>query len=135
VTEAQGQGLTAAERIRRRAEFERIYSQGFRKHGRYMTVFLLSNETGRSRVGIAATRKIGSAVERNRAKRLAREVFRRHKPAGGHDIVIVPRREMLNAPFSHLEADFQDLLTRPVRPSSDRSAASSPRGAGAVKRL
>jgi ribonuclease P protein component len=77
-----------------------------------MTVFILSTESPTARLGVAATRKLGGAVKRNRAKRLAREVFRRHKPAGGHDVVIVPRREMLDAPFPHIEADFDELLTR-----------------------
>jgi ribonuclease P protein component len=77
-----------------------------------MTVFDLPTDAPTARLGVAATRKLGGAVKRNRAKRLAREVFRRHKPAGGHDIVIVPRREMLDAPFPHLEADFDELLNR-----------------------
>lgn len=77
-----------------------------------MTVFVLDTDAPAARLGVAATRKLGGAVKRNRAKRLAREVFRRHKPAGGHDIVIVPRREMLDAPFPHLESDFNELLNR-----------------------
>ena len=45
------------------------------------------------RLGITVTRKVGNAVERNRVKRLVREVFRRHKdafPAHG-EIVVVAR--------------------------------------------
>ncbi len=87
-----------------------------------MTLFVLANGTATSRLGVAATRKIGGAVQRNRAKRLAREVFRRHKPAEGHDVVIVPRREMLDAPFAHLESDFCELLDRPAgRPRPRRA--------------
>ena len=48
-----------------------------------MTVFTRERERACARLGIAATRKMGGAVERNRAKRLVREVFRHHKPAGG----------------------------------------------------
>jgi len=86
-----------------------------------MTVFVLDNGGVAPRFGVAATRKLGSAVERNRAKRRAREIFRRHKMAAGLDIVIVPRREMLDAPFSSLEADYHAVLDqrhggRPARP-------------------
>jgi len=108
----EGRGRTVAHRIRRRAEFERIYASGAKIHGRYMTIFVMINGAAVPRLGIAATRKLGSAVDRNRAKRRARELFRRRKHIGGLDIVIVPRREMLDAPFATLEAEYAALLAR-----------------------
>ena len=107
-----GQALPAAQRIRRRPEFERIYREGTRIHGRFMTLFVMSNGGSAPRLGVAATRKIGTAVERNRAKRLSREVFRRHDSIAAIDVVVVPRREMLDAPFIRIAADFDAALTR-----------------------
>jgi len=107
-----GRGLAPAERIRRRPEFERVYNEGARISGRFMTVFLLATDRPGPRLGVAATRKMGNAVERNRAKRLAREIFRRHKIAAGYDIVIVPRRDMLDASFASLEADYDRVMER-----------------------
>ena len=104
--------MAPPDRIRRRPEFERIYTTGAKVHGRFMTLFVMMNGTEAPRLGVAATRKLGSAVERNRAKRRARELFRRRKQVGGLDIVIVPRREMLDAPFATLEADYVALLER-----------------------
>ena len=89
------QALPRTERVRRRPDFERAYDTGVKVHGRFMTVFIAPNGGGHARVGVAATRKLGSAVERNRAKRRSRELFRRHKVAAGLDIVIVPRRDLL----------------------------------------
>ena len=108
--------------MRRRPDFERAYDTGIRVHGRYMTLFVVPNGGTDPRLGVAATRKLGMAVERNRAKRLARELFRRHKIAAGQDIIIVPRREMLDAPFDSLEADYLAALERRdrERPSSGR---------------
>jgi ribonuclease P protein component len=104
------------ERIRRRAEFKQVYERGVRVHSRYSTVFILSNERGAARLGIAATRKLGGAVQRNRAKRLIREVFRRNKIAAGFDVVIIPKRDLLDASLSALETDYRTLLERRLRP-------------------
>jgi ribonuclease P protein component len=104
------------ERIRRRSEFQTIYDQGARVHGRYATVFVLPNSRPIGRLGIAATRKLGGAVRRNRAKRLIREVFRRNKIAPGFDVVVVPKRELLDASLTVLEADYRATLARRLRP-------------------
>jgi len=75
-------------------------------------VFLLANNGGVGRLGIAATKKLGGSVERNRAKRLIREVFRRNKIAPGFDVVVVPKRELLDASLSSIEADYRALVAR-----------------------
>ncbi len=123
-----GQGLTASERVRHRPEFERAYTEGVRIQGQFMILFVAPNGGSTPRLGVAATRRMGSAVERNRAKRLARELFRRGKLAAGLDIIIVPRREMLDAPFATLETDYHTTLDRrdrarqaPRRPAGNRS--------------
>jgi ribonuclease P protein component len=116
-----GQGLPAAQRIRRKLEFERVFKRGIRVHGRFMTLFLLPNGGAAARFGVAATRKIGTAVDRNRAKRLSREVFRRKKAAIGLDVVVVPRREMLDASFVTLENDYRAALDRAGRELSSRA--------------
>jgi ribonuclease P protein component len=127
IVTAGAHALRRASRVRRRPEFERAYETGVRIHGRFMALFVVPNDGTSSRLGVAATRKLGAAVERNRAKRLARELFRRHKVPAGLDIIVVPRREMLDAPFTSLEADYLALLERREHPSS-RSFKRSPRG-------
>lgn len=114
-----------AEHVRKRADFELIYKTGFKRSGRLMTMFTREREAGPSRLGIAATRKMGAAVERNRAKRLVREVFRHNKPASSTDVVVVPRREILGAPYDRLEAEFRSLLTRKASTHSTRSRHAS----------
>ena len=104
------------ERIRRRAEFKEVYERGARIHGRFATVFVLANERAVGRLGIAATKKLGGAVQRNRAKRLIREVFRRNNIAPGFDVVVVPKRELLDATLTVLEADYRNSLERRLRP-------------------
>jgi len=125
-----------AEHVRKRADFERIYKDGSKQSGRLMTMFTHPRESGPARLGIAATRKIGPAVVRNRAKRLVRELFRHNKPAVSIDVVVVPRREMAGANYARLEAEFRTLLSRHrSRPQGSDPVARRPNGAGADPRL
>jgi ribonuclease P protein component len=75
----------------------------------------LPNKLDVGRLGIAATKKLGGAVQRNRAKRLIREVFRRSKITSGLDVVVVPRRELLEASLTALETDYHTTLGRHLR--------------------
>jgi ribonuclease P protein component len=103
------------ERIRRREDYQRIYDQGVKLHSRFCTLFLLSNGLESARLGIAATRKFGGAVARNRAKRLIRDVFRRNKIAPGFDVVVIPKRVLLDVSQSAFEAEYRRLLERRPR--------------------
>jgi ribonuclease P protein component len=130
------QTLPRAARVLRRPDFERAYDTGNRIHGRFMTVFFVANGGTSPRLGIAATRKMGGAVERNRAKRLSRELFRRHKLDAGLDVIVVPRREMVDAPFTDIEVDYLAALERRDRPAP-RPRSPRPRGrrGGAAPRV
>ena len=100
-------------RIRKRAEYLEIQRSAAVVHGRLLVGLVRrADAEGPTRLGITTTKKLGSAVIRNRAKRLVREVFRRNKPPGGLDIVVIPRREMIEADYAHVEADFLSTLTR-----------------------
>jgi ribonuclease P protein component len=111
----QSQRFSRHRRVRRRAEFQQAFSVGSRWHGRYVTLVVAPNTTGEMRLGLVASRKVGNAVTRNRAKRLMREVFRRHAQVGpgpGIDVVMIPRREFFEADLSTLEHDFRSTLRR-----------------------
>jgi ribonuclease P protein component len=131
------QAFRPLEHIRRRADFVAAYDGGARVSGRFMTVFVRESGFEHARLGIAATKKIGGAVIRNRAKRLVREIFRRARPAGGLDIVVIPRRELLDAPYASLEAEFSTLLEHRGRAGAGQSRPRSrgPRRAGGSPRV
>jgi ribonuclease P protein component len=84
------------------------------------------------RIGFTATRKLGGAVERNRAKRRLRAAAQGVMPGRvlpGHDYVLVARANVLKCGFSSLEADLAsalaELLTKNRAVSQAASAASS----------
>lgn len=102
-------------RIRRRAEFTHVLESGIRVKGRFFTVLMASNTAGQPRLGLVASRKLGDAVRRNRAKRLIREVFRQTPPLPGRqgiDVVVIPRRELFDADYSSLESELRGAFRR-----------------------
>ena len=105
-------------RIRRRGEFGTVFERGVRIHGRFFTFLMLPTGGPRARLGIVASRKLGGAVERNRAKRLIREFFRGLGNGGGQpipvDLVVIPKRELLAAEFTQLSRDFGTIWRRGV---------------------
>jgi ribonuclease P protein component len=106
-------GFSKAQRVRRRGEFQRVFDAGSRVSSRYFTLVLAPGATSAARLGIVASRKLGDAVRRNRAKRLIREMFRHlDQPPAPVDVVVIPRRELFDAPFSDLERDFRAVFRR-----------------------
>ena len=97
------QALPKRRRLSARAEFQRIYAEGHRYDGRLLAAFLRKNDLSEHRLGVtASTKAIGNSVERNRAKRLLRELFRRS--AGemsslrqSYDWVLNAKRALLNS--------------------------------------
>lgn len=75
-----------------------------------------------SRFGITVSRKVGRATVRNRIRRRTREVLRRHMEelGSGWDIVINPRRTVLEAEFAVLEEELIGQLRRLTSPDAAR---------------
>jgi len=72
------------------------------------------HERGPARIGFTVSKKVGSAVERNRVRRRLREVVRAAADLTrpGHDYVLIGRRAGLGAPFAGMVEDFKGALIR-----------------------
>ena len=105
--------LPPARRIRRRGEFQRVFDAGRRAHGRYLTIIAAPAPGPDSRIGIVASKKLGGAVVRNRAKRLIREVFRTQAgPDRASDLVIIPKASALQVTAAEVVNDYKTTLRR-----------------------
>lgn len=91
--------------------FQRIYRQGKSQVTPFFVVYFKRNRVKGNRLGITATKKIGNAVERNRAKRVIKEAYRLLEPQipAGLDIVIVARRKSVFSKMQTVMAALKEV--------------------------
>lgn len=92
--------------------FRRLYRTGNSYVTPYVAVYYKRNNLGYNRLGITATKKIGNAVERNRARRIIKEAYRLLEPdiIHNYDIVIVARRKAVFGKMQHIQKSLEKLL-------------------------
>jgi ribonuclease P protein component len=89
---------------------QRILGEGRPLRGGRVVLFLAPG-TGKN--AVIAGRRVGSAVQRNRARRILRAAWRTVAPlAGTDDAVLVARASIEGAKTQDLVAEMTDLLTR-----------------------
>jgi ribonuclease P protein component len=95
----------------RTAGIQRVFRDGRPVHGKRVVLFVAP---GSGEFALVAGKKIGGAVQRNRARRVLRAALHEVAPRGveGHDIVLVAREAMRDARTQDLIAEMTDLLDR-----------------------
>ncbi|HYD19703.1 MAG TPA: ribonuclease P protein component [Patescibacteria group bacterium] len=100
--------------IKASPDFQRIARQGRRWSGSAFIMQLLKTDDGSPfRLGLTASRKVGNAVIRNRAKRRLRELVRlqlKLRALAGFDLVIVAKTAAANHDFTAMNTDFETGL-------------------------
>jgi ribonuclease P protein component len=114
-----GEAFPRSHRLARRSDFRKTYDEGKKLAGRYLVLFIRPGETGSIRLGLTVTKRIGCAVERNRARRRLREVFRLEARAllernrwTGADVVVNLRESGASAGLRELADDFGRIVRR-----------------------
>ena len=100
----------SSSRVRKRVEFLAIQDGGQRvSTARFVLILSVARGESSPRLGITASRRVGNAVVRNRAKRLVREAFRatRELWPEGVDLVVIVKRSTESLPLSSVVAEFQ----------------------------
>ena len=80
-------------RLTSRADFSAVFEAGVREARGPLIVYARPNGLAYPRLGLSTSRKVGTAVRRNRIRRLLREAFRhlQHDFPAGYDLLVVIR--------------------------------------------
>jgi len=103
------QRLRRGDRLKKRYEFRQAQLRGRRIHTSHFLIVVEPNALQNTRLGITVTKKVGSAVRRNRIKRVVREVFRRNRQLfpPSHDLVFIAKRGATDIDYGSLLNELQ----------------------------
>ena len=98
-------------------DFRRLYRAKKSFVNPVLVTYLVKNRLGYNRVGITASKKIGNACQRNRARRLIREAYRLLEPdlLPGWDLVFVARGRTIHSKMQTVMAVMQKHLAACMR--------------------
>ncbi len=105
--------------IIRNGDFVRAYKKGKAYVHPHLVMYVNKNRVGKTRVGITASKTVGNAVVRNRARRVIRHALQQvytqsesHQNLGGFDLVFVARGKTPAQKSTHITKVVQQQLRR-----------------------
>lgn len=109
-------------------DFKKAYASGRSVANRYLVLYYLKRDQEENRLGFSISKRVGSAVERNRLKRRLSEIYRSRqaeikKP---YDLIVVCRVRAAGLSFQNLEDTFVDVLVKAgLRPACRQAGKGS----------
>ncbi|MEN8302613.1 MAG: ribonuclease P protein component [Campylobacterota bacterium] len=98
--------------LKQHKEFQYIYNKGKNQHSNGVVLFFLP-QNGIHKVGFTATKKLGNAVKRNRAKRRLRALFCEHSDSlKDGSYVFVAKVGLFDSSYKQLSSDFLKVLKK-----------------------
>jgi len=107
------------QRLRKAAEFDRVFRRGVRLDGALFVLVAASNDGAHDRLGLAVSRRVGGSVVRNRVRRLLRESFRclERGARASADLVILGKPELARASLEDVGRELRARVGRLERGS------------------
>lgn len=93
-------------------DFKKAYTQGKSYGNRNLVLYVRKNNLGYTRVGFTVSKKVGTAVVRNKIKRRLREIFREYEDSikEGFDLIFIARTNVPDISFKELKSAFHHIL-------------------------
>lgn len=103
--------LKRENRLIKNSEFQQVYNHGRSFVGSYVVLYVKKNQMEHTRFGFTVSKKIGNAVERNRIKRIMREICRVNleRFATGYDLIFVARKKIKGISYRLVENEMRKL--------------------------
>ena len=100
--------------LRYKRDFNRLYKKGKSSGDKYVVVFYIANNLPHTRKAFLASKKVGGAVARNRARRLMKESFRKmeQEVASGRDVLFIARNTIAGCSCAEVEASMRRALEK-----------------------
>lgn len=118
--------MSGERRLRASGEFRLVYAKGRRYDSQSFTAFIYPIGSPAHRLGVTASSKaVGSAVDRNRAKRLLREMFRLSNDqleilSSKYDWVLNAKRSLLTSNAENRFAEFRKIVQQIAKSDPSR---------------
>jgi len=101
--------------LKKNKEFNSVFKKGKFYVGSIMVIYVMPNKADRNRLGVTTVRNFGTAVLRNRCRRLIKENYRllEDRIAKGYDIIFTVRKLNGSAPsFYEVRREMLYLLKK-----------------------
>ncbi|MBD5554955.1 MAG: ribonuclease P protein component [Roseburia sp.] len=100
-----------SESLKKNRDFQNVYRMGKSYANKYLVMYVLENQTGKNRIGISVSKKVGNSVIRHHLTRLIRESYRLHEDIfhSGLDIVVIARSTARSISYREVESALLHL--------------------------